>query len=361
MKKIIISVTNDLTTDQRVEKVCNSLLKLNYTILLIGRKHPHSTPINRPYQTIRFTLLFNKGILFYAEYNIRLFFKLLFTKKELLLSNDLDTLPANFLISKVQQKKLIYDSHELFSESPELINKPIIKKVWQSLENMLLPKIKNSYTVSKSIAEHYNSKYRTNFKIVRNLPQKKKHTKAPLPLNTEGKKIILYQGVVNIGRGLELIIDTIPFLKNHLFLIVGDGDILKILQQKVARKNLQKKVIFLGKKTPIELQKITPNADIGISLEEDLGLNYRYALPNKLFDYIQAEIPVLTSDLPEMKQIVSQYQIGKIVTDRTPKKLATIIESFCPKEYTHALKKAKEQLIWANEETVLYDVFKNLK
>ncbi|MDB0613214.1 hypothetical protein PL371_15375 [Tenacibaculum maritimum] len=62
-----------------------------------------------------------------------------------------------------------------------------------------------------------------------------------------------------------------------------------------------------------------------------------------------------------MKEIVSQYQIGKIVTDRTPKKLATIIESFCPKEYTHALKKAKEQLIWANEETVLYDVFKNLK
>ena len=73
------------------------------------------------------SLLFNKGFLFYAEYNFRLFFLLLFSKKDILLSNDADTLLANFLASKLQNKKLVFDSHELFSEVPELVEKPFVK------------------------------------------------------------------------------------------------------------------------------------------------------------------------------------------------------------------------------------------
>ena len=113
MKRIVISVTNDLVTDRRIEKVCITLQKLNYEITLIGRKLPDSLPISRNYKTIRMNLLFKKGFLFYAEYNIRLFLKLLFIKKEVLLANDLDTLSANYFVSKIQNKKMVYDSHEL--------------------------------------------------------------------------------------------------------------------------------------------------------------------------------------------------------------------------------------------------------
>ena len=156
MRKIIVSVTNDLTTDQRVSKICSSLTQNGFKVLLVGIKKKNSILIGREYKTKRISLFFNKGFLFYAEYNFRLFLFLFFSKKDILLSNDLDTLLANFIVSKIQQKKLAYDSHELFSEVPELVNRPFIKNFWLRLEKWLLPKLKNTYTVCKSIANIYN-------------------------------------------------------------------------------------------------------------------------------------------------------------------------------------------------------------
>ena len=163
MKRILISVTNDLATDQRVHKVCETLQEFGFDILLIGRKLPNSLPVNRNYKTTRMNLIFNKGFLFYTEYNLRLFLKLLFTKKDILLANDLDTLLPNFLISRIQNTKLVYDSHELFTEVPELINRPKVQSVWLRIEKTILPKLKNCYTVCQSIADYYNTKYDTSF------------------------------------------------------------------------------------------------------------------------------------------------------------------------------------------------------
>ena len=361
MKKIIVSVSNDLSTDQRVAKVCNTLVNAGYEIMLIGRKLPDSNELSRNYKTKTIQLLFNNSFLFYAEFNIRLFFVLLFLKKDLLLSNDLDTLLPNYLVSKLQRKKIIYDSHELFSEIPELVHRPFVKKSWTSLERLLLPKLKNTYTVCNSIADYYNTKYQTNFKIILNLPTQKEVSKGRFPFSVEGKKIILYQGAVNIGRGLKLMIDTMQYLPNYIFVIVGSGDIFHQLKADVLSKKLEEKVFFLGKISPNELHKITPLADLGISIEEDLGLNYRFALPNKIFDYIQAEVPLLVSNLPEMKQIVQQYKVGEIVFDRTPEKLADQIESLIDKDFSSELKKAKTKLIWENQEEKLLEIFKNSK
>ena len=362
MKRIIVSVTNDITTDQRVEKVCNTLYANNFDILLIGRMLKSSLSIEREYKTKRISLLFNDGFLFYAEYNIRLFFILLFSKKDILLSNDLDTLLSNYIISKLQRKKLVFDSHELFSEIPELETRPFVKKVWQGLENKILPKLKNTYTVCNSIANHFNNKYKTDFKVIRNIPIYKNHSKtASFPFSTNEKKIILYQGSVNIGRGLELMIDTMRFLQDHLLVIIGSGDIYTDLKVSVKKEKLENKIYFLGRKTPKELQKLTPLADIGISVEEDLGLNYRYALPNKIFDYIQAEVPILVSNLPEMKQIVINYSVGEIIKERNPKTLANQINKMMDNDFSSSLKKAKKELIWENETKILLDIFNNLK
>src|ERR1051326_7175614 len=116
-KKIILSVTNDLTSEQRVHKVCLFLLKLGFNVILVGRQRRKSLPLeSRPYKTKRMFLLFEKGPLFYAEYNLRLFFYLLFHKADVLVSNDLDTLPANYLASTLKGNKLVHDSHEYRSE-----------------------------------------------------------------------------------------------------------------------------------------------------------------------------------------------------------------------------------------------------
>ncbi|MCF6185522.1 MAG: glycosyltransferase [Bacteroidales bacterium] len=193
-QKIIISVTNDLVADNRVHKVADSLIKFGFEILLVGRKLPGSLHVNREYKTKRFKLLFNKGAMFYAFYNIRLFFFLLFAKADIFLSNDLDTLPANFIASKIRNKKLVYDSHEYFTEVPELVNRPKIKRIWENTEKRILPKIKFLYTVCNSIADIYNKKYGINMKVVRNIPECEKvfkYEKPELPEDITGKKIIL--------------------------------------------------------------------------------------------------------------------------------------------------------------------------
>ena len=361
LKKIIVTVTNDLTSDQRVHKVCRTLHNAGYDVFLIGRKLSNSKPLNRSYRTKRISLLFNKGVLFYAEFNLRLFFVLLFYKKDVLLANDLDTLLPNYLISKLQIKKLVYDSHELFSEIPELVNKPFTKKVWRSLERLVLPNLKNTYTVSNSIADYYDKKYQTKFKVIRNLPLMiRTISKGNFSFDHKEEKIILYQGAINIGRGLELIINTMPFISNCILVIIGNGDIIKNLKSYVKNINLVKKVRFLESLTPNELQKITPLANIGISIEEDLGLNYRFSLPNKIFDYINAEVPILVSNLPEMRKIIDTHKVGEIVKERSPQKLALQIKELLKKDYSEELKKAKKELIWENQEEELLAIFRNI-
>lgn len=362
MKRIIVSVTNDLTTDQRVHRVCTTLINLNFDVLLVGRKLNNSLPINRLYKTKRFNLLFNKGFLFYAEYNIRLFFLLMFNKKTILLANDIDTLLPNFIISKLFQIPIIFDSHELFSEVPELTNRPKIKFFWKKLEAILIPKLKYKYTVSNSIANYYQSTYNTTFEVIRNVPAKKASnniSKKPITLN---KNAVIYQGALNKGRGLELMIESMLYLDNSCFYILGDGDITANLKQLVSNLKLTDTVIFLGKILPDDLPYITSQATIGISIEEDLGLNYRFALPNKLFDYIQAKIPVLVSNLPEMKQLVNQYQIGEILTDRNPKAVAKTINLLFQNSnsYQKNLEIAADELNWELEEVKLKEIFKRI-
>ena len=361
MKRVIVSVTNDISTDQRVAKVCATLMQNNFEVLLIGRKLKSSIALKRAYKTKRFNLLFNTGFLFYAEYNFRLFCYLLFTKKDILLANDLDTLLPNYLISKLQNKKIVFDSHELFPEIPELVHRPKVKKVWLALEKHILPKLKNNYTVCNSITEFYENKYHSNFTTIKNLPNKKAIEKGVFSFNTDNKKIILYQGALNVGRGIELMIETMHFLQNHLLVLIGSGDISKSLKNKVSEENLNDKVFFLGKINPETLHKLTPLADLGLSLEEDLGLNYRFALPNKIFDYIQGEVPILVSNLPEMSKVISAYKVGEIVKNRTPEKLAKQIKEVLEKEYTKELKLAKTALIWEQQEEKLIAIFNNLK
>lgn len=361
-KKIIVSVTNDLVSDNRVHKVCTTLTNIGFSVLLVGRKLPKSLPVNkRSYPIKRFRLCFNTGVLFYAEYNFRLFLFLLFSRFDVLLSNDLDSLTANFLAAKLKNKPIVYDSHEYFTEVPELIGRPQVKRVWERLERAMLPKIESAYTVCNSIARVYQEKYGVDFKVVRNIPLAANNSLQKKKIGNE-EKIILYQGAVNIGRGLKEAILAMHFIENARLLIVGDGDIRAELEALVAGEHLQKKVEFKGRLSINELEKFTPQADLGLSIEEDLGLNYRYALPNKLFDYIRAQVPVLVTKLPEMVAIVSQYKIGLITDSLEPERLAEKIKTALNDAaqriiWEENLRVAASKLTWEKEEKVLKEIF----
>ena len=156
--RVVVSVINDLSSDQRVDRTCSTLHELGYDVLLVGRKMKKSVSLNpRVYKMTRMTLLFEKGALFYAEYNFRLFFFLLFKKVDVLHANDLDTLLANRIIQKLKGVKLVYDSHEYFTEVPELVEGSFSKRVWLKIERSIFPKLKHVFTVNKSIAEIYKN------------------------------------------------------------------------------------------------------------------------------------------------------------------------------------------------------------
>ncbi len=358
MKRVVLSVSNDITNDQRLNRVCQMLHQNNYDVFVIGRKKQDSKSLKYRYKTYRFSMLFSKGFLFYASFNIKLFFFLLFTKKDILYANDTDTLLANFFVSRIQNKPLIFDSHELFSEVPELVNRPFQKKVWRKIEDFIIPKLKNIITVSPGIQRHYKTLYNVESTILKNVPITKEVIKKELKEIPKNKKIIWYQGAVNLGRGLELLIKTIPLLKNYVLIIAGNGDILDQLEQKVLSDKLENKVFFLGKLDPKELKQLTPNATIGVSLEEDLGLNYRYALPNKVFDYIHANVPVITSSLPNMSSLVKQYKIGEILVERSSESLSKLILKMEQKDYSSFLENAKKELNWNREQINLLKLLK---
>jgi glycosyltransferase involved in cell wall biosynthesis len=367
LKKISLSVINDLVTDNRVHKVAVSLQKMGFEPVLIGRLLPESHVVERDYQTYRMKLLFRKGPMFYLEYNLRLFFYLLKSKVDIFVSNDLDTLPANYLASRVKRKPLVYDSHEYFTEVPELIGRPVVRTIWTWLEKLLVPKVDAAYTVCGSIAEVYRDLYKVDFKVVRNLPVCSATEKITHPMTqshrmSNSSKIILYQGALNLGRGVGAAIRSMSYLDGTELWLAGDGDQTSELKELVVEMELESKVKFLGRLPLHQLHEVTRQADLGISLEEDLGLNYRFALPNKLFDYIQAGVPVLVSNLPEMRHIVEHYQIGAIAETHQRKELAELMKTALFDQekrqvWKQNLLKAAMELCWENEEKVLLEVF----
>ncbi len=371
MKKAIVSVTNDLVSDQRVDKVCTSLHKMGYDLLLVGRKLPDSLAINRKYETYRMFLLFKTGPLFYAAFNFRLFLFLLFKKADVLVSNDLDTLLPNYMIAKLKGTKLVYDTHEYFTEVPELQHNPFKKRIWKSIENAIFPKLKNVFTVNDSIAQLYAKEYNVKVNVVRNVPRLntstiKQFSKVELGLPAD-KKIIILQGAgINIDRGAEEALAAMEWVNDAILLIIGNGDVVASLKEKAQTEKLKSKIIFKPKMLYAELMGYTRLADIGLTLDKDSNINYRYSLPNKLFDYMSAGIAVLASPLVEVKRIVTEYQVGETITSHKPQHIAVQLNNMLANEnqlnlYKQNSLNAAEVLCWENEEKVLLEVYTALQ
>ncbi len=368
MKRVIVSVINDLVTDQRVNKSCLTLMKTGFDVLLVGRKQRKSPAMDeRPYQCCRMKLLFEKGPLFYAEYNIRLFLFLLFHKSDCLLSNDLDTLLPNFWISKLKNVPLIYDSHEYFTEVPELVNRPKVQKVWRTIEEYVLFKMKEMITVNESIADLFRNKYGIEVYVVRNIPMRKMlpepATRESLQLPDDKHILVLQGSGINIERGSEELVEAMGYLDDCLLVIIGGGDVLPLLKDKVADNHWEDRVRFFPRMSYAKMMSITQLADLAFTLDKDTNLNYRYSLPNKLFDYIQANVPVISSRLPEIERIVRDYDIGTFIENHEPLTIAETVKcALSDKErlakWKNNLRFAAENLCWENEEKILMSVYK---
>lgn len=365
-KRIVVSVISDLVSDQRVHKVCTYLHNKGYTVTLIGRCFKESLPLEeRAYRALRIRCYFRRGVAQYAEFHVKLFQTLIYQRADIFLANDLDTLVPNFVHAWLRKKKLVYDSHEYFTGTPELQQKPFKRKVWKRIEALLLPKLKYAYTVNASIAALYKKECGVAMKVVRNVPLCKQH-RAPLqmPPFPPGKFVLLLQGAgINQDRGAEELIESMQLLPAHFHLVlVGGGDVWDQLQTRASRLNLSHKIQFIPKVPLAMLHAYTKQAYLGLSLDKPTCLNHQLILPNKLFDYLHAGVPVLASRTVEVKQVVEGHKVGMCLEELTPESIAKAVQwiynhNDVYSQWKQNTTEAAKAFCWEREQEVLDEIF----
>jgi glycosyltransferase involved in cell wall biosynthesis len=363
LPSVVLAATSDIATDQRVRKVATTLTEGGYRVTVVGREKRDSLPVGEtPFEVVRFRMRWEAGPRFYAEYNARLFALLLARRPDLVNANDLDTLLAAFLASRLTRSALVYDSHEYFTGAPEIEQRPAVKAVWEGIERMVFPRLRHVYTVNESIAGMYREQYGRPVGVVRNLPLRSatfpRRTRAELGLPEDRQIVILQGSGINVDRGAEEAVEAMRYLEGVLLLIVGSGDVLPRLRAMVGEHGLEDRVRILGKRPWAELMGYTAAADLGLTLDKDTNVNYRFSLPNKLFDYLKAGTPVLASRLVEIERVIRAYDVGTIAPSHDPRALAdTIRDALSDADRLARWRantlRASDELAWETQEPYL--------
>jgi len=359
-RRITCLVSNDLAYDQRMLRVCSSLQAAGYDVTLLGRlKNPLCLLTEQNFRQIRFRLPWQKGLLFYATLNFRLFIYLLFHRADIIYAVDMDTLPAGLLAANITGSKCVYDAHEFYSESPELVERKSVRRFWSCLEKWLIRYTDARITVSLPLAKQMSDTFGMPFMTVRNLP-----IYYNLSISETESPFILYQGVLNLGRGLEEMINAMPHIPMQLY-IAGEGDLSESLRKQVILSGLEEKVKFLGWLSPTELQALTCKAWLGINLLQPIGQSYRLSLANKFFDYVMAAVPVLCTPFEAYLQTEDEFHVAHWVSPLTAENIVLAVHELTGnKEKYETLKKncklARERWNWEQEQQVLLKLIEQL-
>lgn len=305
--RIICTVTTDLIHDQRMQRICTTLAEAGYRVTLVGRALPRSEPlVERPYAQHRIVCESIAGKLFYLEYNWRLYRYLRQQSFDAVCAVDLDTLVAATHAAKACGAKIVYDAHEYFSETPEVVRRPWVQRFWEHIAARYIPRCHAAYTVGEELAELFAHRYKKPFSVVRNTAVKRAVSINPDFINRP-QKVVFYQGALNEGRGLLELLEAAVRLPSIQVWLAGEGDLSRVLRERAKELKLGARVRFLGFVSPEELRELTPKAWLGYNLLENIGLSYYYSLANKTFDYYQAGVPALHPDFPEYRNLAKQY------------------------------------------------------
>jgi glycosyltransferase involved in cell wall biosynthesis len=357
---IYFTVTNDLVFDQRMRRICNSLSGAGYFVTLVGRQYGDS-PVTEmeKYRQVRLHCYFRKGRAFYAEFNIRLFLYLFFSKIDIICAIDLDTILPCLLVSRAKGITRIYDAHELFCEMKEIVSRPGIYRYWKTVEKWAVPHFHQGYTISDPIAQEFEKNYGVHYSVIRNLPCKQ------VELDTgTNEGFILYQGAVNEGRSFETLIPAMIEAEANL-LICGDGNFTDQARALVKKYKLEDKIIFKGMLRPVDLRIYTQKAKIGLTLFENTGKSNYYSLANRFFDYIQAGLPQICVDYPAYRTINEQFNVALLIPDLEPHTIACALNNLLQddvlyEELHENCLKARDYLNWEEEEKKLLFFYNQL-
>jgi len=361
-KRIAVLVSNDLNHDQRVLKTCATLEAEGWTPLLIGREMPGSKPLKVPFEAYRMKLPFHRGLGFYASLQLGLLRALSRTDVDAIWANDLDTLLPAFLVARAKGLPLVYDSHEYFTEAAGLTGRPLQRGVWLMVERTIFPRLKAVITVNEGIADAYFNRYPRarggRPLVVRNMPRMRETPvessmdwRERLGIPAEAPFLILQGAYLDKDRG---VVQAVQALQEHTaayLVVVGAGEEWEWAQSQV--ESFNGRLVVLPKMPFDDLCSLTASADVGLSLDQGVHGNYLMSLPNKLFDYIHAGIPVVASPMPEVVRVVDEWNIGRVVRDSSPTGITEALEAVLAQPASHwnaVCAEAAAALHWGTEE-----------
>lgn len=299
------------------------------------------------------------SVTFYLKFALILQYRLLFSSYSVCFAEDIYTLPFASVFNFFKRGKLIYDSRELYGYLAGLTKKKMLQSALKLIEKTFINSTANVLVTGEMDAAFLIKEYNiNNIILLRNLPLYKKveeafDFRAKYNISKE-HKILLYQGMVLHGRGLRLVFDILKKTDAYVLIILGHGENYNYYKTLARDKGIDKKIIFAGKIEQENLLNYTAGADAGVALIENVSLSYYYALPNKLFEYILAGIPVIVSNLPQMKKIVDEHKVGIAVDASDEAALIGEFNRFFENktmlaEYKRNCVKAAEELNWQKE------------
>jgi len=368
---------NDFTHASRVLKQVHSLIKYSVfdeiIIIALGFKNlPEFEQLSEKISLYRINLLTRglpKNLLFqtikYLEFFFKSFLLIAKAKPDVVNAHSLPVFPIA-LISKVLFKsRFVYDTHELETERNGLHG--IRKKICKILEKKFIRFVDMTIVVSESIADWYADEYGIQRPlVVLNVPNQlelnpRNHFREKLGIR-EDQVILLYQGGLVIGRGLPFILEAFKSRDDDKIVVVFMGYGPLEIDVKSSAKMLDN-IYFYPAVPPQELLEYTSSADVGISLIENTCLSYYFCMPNKLFEYGMAGLPVLVSDMKDMGGIVRQNKMGAVINNFSPDSINQALNEFLQEDLTQMKRNAYRVAIencWEVQEEKMMDAYKTM-
>ena len=363
--RIAVLVSNDLSFDQRVKKTCRVLEAAGHEVLLVGRELPESVPYEGPGTATRLKLKNKRGVRFYTELQRSLIKWLKGVDVDAIWANDLDTLLPAVVVGKKKGIRVVYDSHEFFTEAAGLTDAPLKRWVWLMIEKYTVPKVGSMITVNSSIAENYRSRYGVHVDVLWNMPElsdipEVEHRK---PFEQYGvptdKPILLLQGAfMDRDRGTKEAVDSMEFIDDAILVLVGAGREWEESKERLDDPRWKGRLFCIPRLPYEELKKLTASADIGLSLDKASHINYQLSLPNKLFDFLHVGLPIVASPMVEVAKIVNQYKVGVVVEKVDPDHIASAVKKMLEKPksvWFKACMNARENLHWGADSHVIIE------
>lgn len=325
---VVFALTGDVRRNSRALKQLRALTALGATVdvLTLGGSEPagEAVPGIRIHVLPRPAL---RGARFFARVHRQFAQAARELRAQVYHASDLYALPAMHAAATRQAGNLVYDARELYTRVASTARRPWVTAFWRLVEGRYIRKADAVFTVSDSIARHLATMYSIRQpEVLHNVPPRQSVTSSGALGREDGAVVLLHQGQIQKHRGCFLLANAMREIHGAVLVFMGGGPLKSELQAYVDKEGLGDRIRFRDAVHPDELLPVTASADMGITLLEDTCLNHRFALPNKLFEYLMAGLPVLASNLPEIRQVVESFDVGCVVDPVNHNALASALQ-----------------------------------